>query len=102
MVEAGTVVVRYAAVVVSLASSAASRSLAVATADSAELTSVASAEVLSRARTCPAVTCEPRPTETEDTCPETGKLTLASLTGSIVPVEIRDWVTSPRVTVAVR
>ena len=82
-------------VVVSLASSAARRTVAVATADSAELTSEASAVVLSRARTCPAVTCEPRPTETEDTCPETGKLTLAWLTGSIVPVESRVWVTSP-------
>ena len=34
--------------------------------------------------------------QTEDTCPETGKLTLASLTGSIVPVESRVWVTSAR------
>ena len=76
--------------------------MAVATADSAALTSEVSAEVLSRARTCPAVTWEPSPTETEDTCPETGKLTLASLTGSIVPVESRVWVTSARVTVAVR
>jgi hypothetical protein len=58
--------------------------------------------VLRRARTCPALTCEPRPTETEATWPETGKLTLAWLTGSIVPVDNSDWVTSARVTVAVR
>jgi hypothetical protein len=36
------------------------------------------------------------------TCPETGKLTLAWLTGSIVPVASRVWVTFARVTVAVR
>jgi hypothetical protein len=66
------------------------------------LTWEASEVVLSRARTCPALTCEPRATETEATCPETGKLTLAWLTGSIVPVASRVWVTSARVTVAVR
>jgi hypothetical protein len=74
----------------------------VATAAWSELTWEASAVVLRRARTCPAVTCEPRPTETEDTCPETGKVTLAWLTGSIVPVDKSDWVTFARVTVTVR
>jgi hypothetical protein len=76
--------------------------VAVATAAWSELTWEASAVVLRRARASPAVTCEPRPTETEATCPETGKLTLAWLTGSIVPVESRVWVTFARVTVAVR
>jgi hypothetical protein len=76
--------------------------VAVATAAWSELTWEARAVVLRRATTCPAVTCEPRPTETEATCPETGKLTLASLTGSIVPVDNRLWVTSARATVAVR
>jgi hypothetical protein len=89
-------------VVVSLASSAARRTVAVATAAWSELTWEASAVVLRRARTCPPVTCEPRPTETEATCPETGKLTFAWLTGSIVPVDNRVWVTFARVTVAVR
>jgi hypothetical protein len=91
-----------AVVVVWLASSVARRTVSVATVYSAALTSEASAVVLSRARTCPAVTCEPRPTETEATCPETGKLTLAWLTGSIVPVANRVWVTFARATVAVR
>jgi hypothetical protein len=85
-----------------LASSAASRTVAVATSDSAALIWEASAVVLSRARTCPAVTREPRPTETEATCPDTGKLTLAWLTGSIVPVDSRVWMTFARTTVAVR
>jgi hypothetical protein len=89
-------------VVVSLASSAARRTVAVATAAWSELTWEASAVVLRRARICPAVTCEPRPTETEATSPETGKLTLAWLTGSIVAVDSRVWVTFAWVTVAVR
>ena len=70
--------------------------------DWAALTWDVSAVVLSRASTCPAATCEPRPTETEATCPETGKLTLAWLTGSIVPVDSRVSVMFPRTTVAVR
>lgn len=72
-----------------LAWSAARRTFAVAIVDWAALTWEASEVVLSLARTCPALTCEPRPTETEATCPETGKLTLASLTDSIVPVDCR-------------
>ncbi len=90
------------AAVVWLAWSDARRTLAAAIVDWAALTWEASAVVLSRARTCPALTCEPRPTETEATCPETGKLTLAWLTGSIVPVDSRLWVTFALVTVAVR
>jgi hypothetical protein len=89
-------------VVVSLASSLARRTVAVATAAWSELSWEASAVVLRRAMTCPAVTCEPRPTATEATCPETGKLTLAWVTGSIVPVDNRVSVTSARATVAVR
>jgi len=85
-----------------LALSEARRTASVATVYWALLTWEASEVVLSRARTCPVVTCEPRLTETEATCPETGKLTLAWLTGSIVPVEVRVWVTLARVTLAVR
>jgi hypothetical protein len=85
-----------------LAWSVARRTVAVATEYWSALTWEASDVVLSRAMTCPALTCEPRLTETEATCPETGKLTLAWLTGSIVPVSSRVWVTFARVTVAVR
>jgi hypothetical protein len=89
-------------VVVWVASSVARRTVASATVDWAALTWEASSVVLSLARTCPAVTCEPSATETDATCPETGKLTLAWLTGSIVPVASRVWMTFARATVAVR
>jgi hypothetical protein len=85
-----------------LAWSVARRTVAVATLYWAALTWEASAVVLSRARTCPVAMCEPRLTATEATCPETGKLTLAWLTGSIVAVDSSVWVTFARVTVAVR
>jgi hypothetical protein len=88
--------------VIWLASSAARRTVAVATVYWAALSWEASAVVLSRARTCPTLTCEPRPTLTEATWPDTGKLTFAWLTGWIVPVDSRVWVTSALVTVAVR
>jgi hypothetical protein len=85
-----------------LASSVASWRAAEATVALAEFTLATSELVLSRARTCPTLTCAPSATEIEATCPETGKLTLAWFTGWIVPVLTMACETFVRTTAAVR